>query len=201
MKTLFENVIVDPSCQGHAATTGEVYRCTDKGMVAESKLPRPARRPRPTPLNQRRVSVYADAFEYLLRSKSLPYVAVDEAKKALFAGAKLKSFDFIIYRAEGKNILVDAIGGAKLRKAAPRTDIEDFRRWQEIFGDGFAAYFAFIVPVAESDLASAGDCWQYQDRWYTCHFVPVPSASNRLDAAEFDAHVATFDAVVNPPAP
>ena len=34
---------------------------------------------------------YEAAFEAFLRSRGIPYVAVDEAKKALFADAKLKS--------------------------------------------------------------------------------------------------------------
>src|SRR5688500_7028395 len=37
---------------------------------------------------------YEAAFEAYLRERGIPYVAVDEAKKAIFANAKLKSFDF-----------------------------------------------------------------------------------------------------------
>jgi len=36
---------------------------------------------------------YEAAFEDFLRRKGLPYIAVDEAKKALFAGAKLNGYD------------------------------------------------------------------------------------------------------------
>ena len=53
---------------------------------------------------------YEAAFEDYLRKKGLPYIAVDEAKKALFAGAKLKSFDFVVYNKKGPNLLVDVKG-------------------------------------------------------------------------------------------
>src|SRR4051812_10309849 len=93
---------------------------------------------------------YEAAFEDYLRRKGLPYIAVDEAKKALFAGAKLKSFDFVVYRPNGLNLLVD-VKGRKLNPASPslqnwttREDIDDLRQWQDIFGEGFSAMFLFI---------------------------------------------------------
>src|SRR2546423_987338 len=53
---------------------------------------------------------YEAAFEAFLRERGIPYVAVDEAKKALFANAKLKSFDFVVYSKNGPNLLVDVKG-------------------------------------------------------------------------------------------
>ena len=53
---------------------------------------------------------YEAAFEAFLRGKGIPYVAVDEAKKALFADAKLKSFDFVVYSKTGPNLLIDVKG-------------------------------------------------------------------------------------------
>src|SRR5512133_477719 len=38
---------------------------------------------------------YEAAFEAMLRAKGIPCGAVDEAKRAVFANAKLKSFDFV----------------------------------------------------------------------------------------------------------
>src|ERR1043165_9765394 len=80
---------------------------------------------------------YEAAFEDYLRRKGLPYVAVDEAKKALVAGAKLKSFDFVVYRPDGKNLLVDVKGRklspkkrgtATLQNWTTREDIDDLRQ-------------------------------------------------------------------------
>ena len=54
--------------------------------------------------------IYEACFEDYLRTAGVPYVAVDEAKKALFAGVRLKSFDFVVYSATGTNLLVDVKG-------------------------------------------------------------------------------------------
>ena len=125
---------------------------------------------------------YEAAFEDYLRQKGLPYIAVDEAKKALFAGAKLKSFDFVVYRPEGKNLLVDVKGrklsgkSSSLQNWTTREDIDDLRQWQEIFGDGFSAIFLFMYHVGEvSDIAGTldrplaaplNDLFLHHQNWY-----------------------------------
>src|SRR3954466_3082976 len=90
---------------------------------------------------------YEAAFEAFLRNKGIPYVAVDEAKKALFANAKLKSFDFVVYSTNGPNLLVD-VKGRQLRDRASRRgfetwaterDVADLQQWEQVFGDGFKA--------------------------------------------------------------
>ena len=64
---------------------------------------------------------YEAAFEAYLRSRGIPYVAVDEAKKALFANAKLKSFDFVVYSKNGPNLLIDVKGRQMTDAAAKRS--------------------------------------------------------------------------------
>src|SRR4051812_44129755 len=61
---------------------------------------------------------YEAAFEAFLRQRGLPYVAVDEAKKALFSSAKLKCFDFVVYSKSGPNLLIDVKGRQRQGKAA-----------------------------------------------------------------------------------
>ena len=39
---------------------------------------------------------YEAAFEAFLRSRRLPYIAVDEARRSLVADGSLKSLDFIV---------------------------------------------------------------------------------------------------------
>ena len=39
---------------------------------------------------------YEAAFEEYLRSRCIPYVAVDEAKRSRWAGGSIKSLDFIV---------------------------------------------------------------------------------------------------------
>jgi len=73
------------------------------------------------------------AFEAFLRASGTPYVAVDEAKRALFSGVKLKAFHFVVYSAQGPNIL------ATLTPFSRPGCRENMRRWEEVFGKGFRA--------------------------------------------------------------
>ena len=62
---------------------------------------------------------YEAAFEDYLRSRGWPYIPVDEQKKAIFAGARIKSFDFLVYRPGertpgGKHRLEDEDAGVRL---------------------------------------------------------------------------------------
>lgn len=73
--------------------------------------------------------------EAKIKRTGAAYVAVDEAKKALFAGAKLSSFHFVVYRAAGPNWLVCC---------GERTvaNLRLMREWVAIFGDGFRPFFS-----------------------------------------------------------
>ena len=73
--------------------------------------------------------------ELWLKREGIPYVSVDEAKKALFAGAKLRSFHFVAYRPQGPNWLIWA--GTITPETRP-----DMLQWEQIFGDGFKAVLA-----------------------------------------------------------
>ena len=53
---------------------------------------------------------YEAAFEDYLRCRGWPYVAVDETKKTIFADAKIKSFDFLVYSCTAANLLADVKG-------------------------------------------------------------------------------------------
>jgi hypothetical protein len=117
---------------------------------------------------------YEHAFETFLRSRRVPYVAVDEAKKALVpegqplliqsqdrdgkAGAALKSFDFVIY-GQGSNLLVEVKGRRIARRmlsnpaSAPKgrletwvthDDVSSLQAWGRLFGPEFTPAFVFI---------------------------------------------------------
>jgi hypothetical protein len=97
---------------------------------------------------------YEAAFEAFLRELRLPYVAVDESKKALFSGSNLKSFDFVVYSRRGPNLLVDIKGRKATGEAAgalqtwtTRRDVDDLSQWERIFGEGFKALFVFVFEV------------------------------------------------------
>ncbi len=105
----------------------------------------------------RRSIHYEAAFEDYLRSRGLPYVAVDEAKKAIFADASVKSFDFLVYSGVGRNLLVD-VKGRKFPDSSSgrrggssrawenwitRQDVEGLGQWEKVFGDDFRAVLVF----------------------------------------------------------
>lgn len=77
-------------------------------------------------------------FEDLVRGWAIPYVAVNEAKRALFGATRLTTFDFILYADHGPNLLVD------LRNRTPENEA-GLRKWQEVFGDDFKAVFCRLA--------------------------------------------------------
>ena len=106
--------------------------------------------------------IYEACFEDYLRTAGVPYVAVDEAKKALFAGVRLKSFDFVVYSANGVNLLVDVKGrrfpyehasGRRLENWTTREDLESLTQWEEVFGSGFAGLLAFCYHLTRPEAA------------------------------------------------
>jgi len=108
---------------------------------------------------------YEAAFEDYLRSQQIPFVAVDEAKRAAFRDAKLKSFDFIVYSANTTNWLVDVKGRRWATRKGHRkpawenwvteADLEGLQQWQEVFGVGFRALlvFAYWIDVGAEPAA------------------------------------------------
>ena len=130
---------------------------------------------------------YEAAFEAYLRNRGIPYVAVDEAKKALFANAKLKSFDFVVYPQKKPRLLID-VKGRSLRNRTKRSgfetwateaDVKDLLQWEQVFGDGFTAVFGFVYWVdpppllALAEMRGAEDgrggepgVFEFRDRWY-----------------------------------
>lgn len=116
---------------------------------------------------------YEAAFEAYLRERGIPYVSVDEAKKALFANSKLKSFDFVVYSPSGPNLLVDVkgrqcstnSGRRSLQTWATREDVDDLAQWEQVFGDGFRAVLTFIYHI-DPPLAPEDGMFLFRDRWY-----------------------------------
>jgi hypothetical protein len=117
---------------------------------------------------------YERAFEEYLRSRRIPYVSVDEARKALLpdsahlrlnpadgsSPSALKSFDFVVY-GDGMNLLLDVKGRrviprrskspnpavtprSRLESWVTEDDIHSLTHWERLFGDSFQAAFLFV---------------------------------------------------------
>ena len=130
---------------------------------------------------------YEAAFEAFLRSRGIPYVAVDEAKKALFSNAKLKSFDFVVYSKNGPNLLID-VKGRQVRDRTGRKgfeswttqrDVEDLQQWEQVFGDDFKAVLTFVYWI-DPPLAPEPGMFEHRDRWYLLMGIDLAEYRNSM---------------------
>lgn len=118
---------------------------------------------------------YEAAFEAYLRARGTPYVPVDEAKRALFARAKLKSFDFVVYGGAGRSNLIVDVKGRRFSSNAPRpgsmqnwvteTDVDDMTHWEHLFGDGFRGTFCFAYWI-DPPIAPEPAMFEHREKWY-----------------------------------
>ncbi len=97
---------------------------------------------------------YEAAFEDYLRRRGVPYVPVEEARRAVFAGERVKSFDFIVYPGRERNWLVDVKGrrfpyitehGTRRywENWVTQEDLAGLAEWEGVFGGDFEARFVF----------------------------------------------------------
>ncbi len=129
---------------------------------------------------------YEAAFEAYLRAFQIPYVAVDEAKRALWGDSSLKSLDFIVSSSamqgpatsepeSNRRWLVDVKGrrfpsGAQKqywKNWSTRDDLTSLARWQHLFGSEFASMFVFSYHVLDRKLpVPEEDLFEYQGERY-----------------------------------
>jgi hypothetical protein len=126
---------------------------------------------------------YEAAFEEFLRSRGVPYVAVDEAKRSLLSdGGSIKSLDFIVSTPAQRTWLVDVKGrrfpSGDVQKQywknwSTRDDLRSLARWEELFGASFRGLFVFAYDVlgGRSPLP-AEELFAYRGSLYG--FIAVP---------------------------
>jgi hypothetical protein len=98
---------------------------------------------------------YEAAFEEFLRQRQIPYVAVDEKKRALLGDASLKSLDFIVSPPLGSSWLVDVkgrhfpTGGQRQywKNWSTRDDVCSLTAWERLFGPSFCGLLVFAYEV------------------------------------------------------
>jgi len=144
---------------------------------------------------------YEVAFEAFLRERRIPYVGVNEARKALLPagatlrladdnghGPALKSFDFVVY-GDGVNLLLDVkgrkIGGrcgdgtgwrpvtrSGLQSWVTREDVTSLEAWEGLFGHGFEAAFVFVYWCDEQPPDGLfQEIFVHRGRWYALRAV------------------------------
>jgi len=120
---------------------------------------------------------YELAFEHYLRANAIPYVAVDEAKRALHGKdlrVTLKSFDFVVYSKAANNLLVDVKGrkhsgktGKSLQNWVTQDDLDALGQWAKIFGGGFEPAFVFMFWCeAEPPDSLFQEMFEFGEKWY-----------------------------------
>ena len=100
---------------------------------------------------------YEAAFEAYLRSRGVPYVAVDEAKRSVLSdGASIKSLDFIVSTGAPITWLVDVKGrkfpSGDIQKQywknwSTRDDLVSLAQWEKLFGETFCGLFVFAYNI------------------------------------------------------
>jgi hypothetical protein len=133
---------------------------------------------------------YEAAFDACLRKLGVPFLPVDEAKKASFRDAKLKSFDFIVYSTAGTNWLVDIKGRRWAARGSQRrptwenwvtqADLDGLAQWETVFGDGFAALLVFAYALQPHDDPPPEIVTTHHDRRYV--FAGIPRAQYAAEA-------------------
>ncbi len=152
---------------------------------------------------------YELAFESYLRAHRIPYVAVDEARKALLPeGAALtatdasgrahalKSFDFVMYPCggnEGANLLIDVKGRkvmtrsrrgdsiGRLENWVTEEDVSSLATWQSLFGPGFRAAFAFVYWCdAQPPDGLFQHIIEHRGRWYAVRAILADDYATRM---------------------
>ena len=115
---------------------------------------------------------YEAAFEAFLASRRIPYVAVDEARRAKWGDGSLKSLDFIVAVGEGASWLVDVKGrrfpsGEQKqywKNWSTRDDLQSMAEWQRLFGASFGGLFVFAyVIVGQRSPLAAEQIFDYRD--------------------------------------
>lgn len=126
----------------------------------------------------RRHNHYEAAFEDYVRSRGWPYVPVDEQRKAIFSGGRIKSFDFLVYRPGERPWLVDvkgrkfpydsASGKRYWENWVTQEDLSGLGKWKDVFGDEFEPVFAFAYWLPEgSDRDPTTYVHTFRNRYYS----------------------------------
>ncbi|MCL4210613.1 MAG: HYExAFE family protein [Phycisphaeraceae bacterium] len=134
---------------------------------------------------------YEQAFEQYLRVNRVPYVAVDEARKALLPLGEgmdaLKSFDFVVY-GPTCNMLIDVKGRkhdarrrSGLENWVTEEDVAALTRWSELFGPGFEPVFVFAYWCeAQPPDALFEEMFEFGGRWYALRAVPLAAYAGAM---------------------
>ncbi len=99
---------------------------------------------------------YEAAFEEYLRSRGIPYIAVDESRRSLLGEQSIKSLDFIVSPPTGScSWLVDVKGrrfpSGKQKQYwknwSTSDDVRSMAKWEQLFGPQFNSLLVFVYNI------------------------------------------------------
>ncbi|MEM9083091.1 MAG: HYExAFE family protein [Planctomycetota bacterium] len=149
---------------------------------------------------------YEAAFEEYLRANQLPYLAVNEAKRALLPeGARsklqtvdggdevgIKNFDFLVTD-QDRHLIIDVKGrkiprrkkatarGGRLESWVTRDDLASLAVWEELLGEGYAAWFVFMY-LCEDQPADGlfQEVFSHSGSWYALRSIDARTYSKHM---------------------
>jgi len=121
---------------------------------------------------------YEAAFEDYLRMRRWPYIPVNEQKKAVLSGARVKSFDFIVYKpgrpawladVKGRKFPYEGTHGKRFwENWVTLEDLQGLHEWEGAFGEGFEPVFVFAYWLIGSSIASStAPLYFFRNRYYS----------------------------------
>jgi hypothetical protein len=134
---------------------------------------------------------YDFAFEEFLRDARVPYVVVDEQRRALLREASLKSMDFIVYSPGQRNLLIDVKGRRfpsggngnlhKWENWATEDDLSSLLAWESVFGPDFRSMLVFAYDIAHSRYFAEFDAlFTCRNRTYAFYGVWVDEYRDQM---------------------
>ena len=122
---------------------------------------------------------YDAAFEAWLRGHRVPYLAVDESRRALLAEQSLKSPDFLVHSPGLGRVVIDVKGRKQLSGAqqrrwenwATRDDLTSLDAWESIFGSQFRSLLVFAYDLADGGGDDPPRMLEFRDRRYAFYGV------------------------------
>ncbi len=125
---------------------------------------------------------YEAAFEDYLRSRGWPYISVNEQRKAIFSGVRVKSFDFVVHApgerawlvdVKGRKFPYDGKGGKRYwENWVTEEDLEGLRQWDQVLSDEYERMLMFVywlLGAPQHDPET--EIHLYQNEYYA--FLPV----------------------------
>lgn len=143
-----------------------------------------------TTMIRRRIH-YEAAFADYLRGMRVPFVPIDETRRAVMVNHRVKSFDFLVYPGEGRHWIVDVKGRQFPYTTArngkrywenwvTREDLEGLAEWQEVFGSEFESRFVFTYRLqGPRERWPAGGLHAYRGQCYAFYGVSLADYERR----------------------